>query len=142
MKKVKELMTKDVVTINKEKTIVEAAQIIGDKGVGSLVITDNGNIVGVLTERDMITKCIAKGCDPSKTKVSEIMSSPVVAIDPEADIIDAAKLMVSKMIRRLPVLDGGKLVGIITTYDLVKNVSKGKRKEDSLIYLAAEYEVF
>lgn len=135
-------MTKDVVTINKEKTIVEAAQIIGDKGVGSLVITDNGNIVGVLTERDMITKCIAKGCDPSKTKVSEIMSSPVVAIDPEADIIDAAKLMVSKMIRRLPVLDGGKLVGIITTYDLVKNVSKGKRKEDSLIYLAAEYEVF
>ncbi|RWX72747.1 MAG: hypothetical protein Metus_1606 [Candidatus Methanosuratincola subterraneus] len=142
MKKVKELMTKDVVTINKEKTIVEAAQVIGDKGVGSLVITDNGNIVGVLTERDIITKCVAKGCEPSKTKVSEIMSSPVVAIDPEADIIDAAKLMVSKMIRRLPVLEGGKLVGIITTYDLVKNVSKGKRKEDSLIYLAAEYEVF
>lgn len=135
-------MTKDVVTINKEKTIVEAAQVIGDKGVGSLVITDNGNIVGVLTERDIITKCVAKGCEPSKTKVSEIMSSPVVAIDPEADIIDAAKLMVSKMIRRLPVLEGGKLVGIITTYDLVKNVSKGKRKEDSLIYLAAEYEVF
>jgi len=142
LKKVKELMTKDVVTINKEKTIVEAAQVIGDKGVGSLVITDNGNIVGVLTERDIITKCVAKGCEPSKTKVSEIMSSPVVAIDPEADIIDAAKLMVSKMIRRLPVLEGGKLVGIITTYDLVKNVSKGKRKEDSLIYLAAEYEVF
>jgi CBS domain-containing protein len=142
LKKVKELMTKDVVTINKEKTIVEAAKIIGDKGVGSLVITDNGNIVGVLTERDIITKCVAKGCEPSKTKVSEIMSSPVVAIDPEADIIDAAKLMVSKMIRRLPVLEGGKLVGVITTYDLVKNVSKGKRKEDSLIYLAAEYEVF
>lgn len=142
MKKVKDLMTKDVITINKEKTIVDAAKIIEDKGVGSLIITDNGNIVGVLTERDIITRCIAKQCDPAKTRVSEIMSTPVVAIDPEADTIDAAKLMVSKMIRRLPVLEGGKLVGIITTYDLVKNVSKGKRKEDSLIYLAAEYEVF
>ena len=142
MKRVKELMTKDVVTINKESTIVDAAKIMDEKGVGAMVITDKGNILGVLTERDIIARCVAKGCDPSKTKASEIMSTPVVAIDPEADIVDAAKLMVSKMIRRLPVLDGGKLVGIVTTYDLVKNVSKGKRKEDSLIYLAAEYEVF
>jgi len=142
LKKVKELMTKDVVTINKEKTIVDAAKVIDERGVGSIVVTDDGNIVGVLTERDIITRCVAKECDAAKTKVSDIMSTPVVAIDPEADILDAAKLMVSKMIRRLPVLDGGKLVGIVTTYDLVKNVSKGKRKEDSLIYLAAEYEVF
>lgn len=142
MKKIKDLMTKDVITINKEKTVVEAAKIIEDKRIGSLVITDNGNIVGVLTERDIITRCIAKECNPSKTMISEIMSTPVVAIDPEADAMDAAKLMVSKMIRRLPVLDAGKLVGIITSYDLVKDVSKGRRKEDSLIYLAAEYEVF
>lgn len=143
MKKIKDLMTKNVITINMEQTIVDAAKIMVDSGsIGCLVVTDNGNVVGILTERDIITRCVAKGSDPAKTKISEIMSSPVVSIDPESDIVDAAKIMVSKMIRRLPVLEGNKLVGIITTYDLVKDVSKGKKKEDSLIYLAAEYEVF
>lgn len=142
MKKVKDLMSKKVVTVNKDNTIVDAAKMISESGVGSLVVTDNGNVVGILTERDLITRCVARGCDPSKTRVSEVMTTPVVSIDPDSDVIDAAKLMVSKMIRRLPVTEGGKLVGIITTYDMVKDVSKGKKKEDSLIYLAAEYEVF
>lgn len=142
MKKVKDLMSKNVITANKDLPIVEAAKILSEKGVGCLVVTENGSPLGMLTERDIITRCVAAGRDPSKTKISEVMSTPVVSIDPDTNMVDAAKLMVSKMIRRLPVTQGDRLEGIITTYDLIKEVSKGKRKEDSLIYLAAEYEVF
>ncbi|MDI9643754.1 MAG: CBS domain-containing protein [Candidatus Verstraetearchaeota archaeon] len=142
MKRVKDLMSKSVITVNKEQTVVEAAKILSERNIGCLVVMDNGNPVGMLTERDIITRCIASGCDPAKKKIGEIMSSPVISVEPETTVVDAARLMVSKMIRRLPVTEGNKLVGIITSYDLIKEVSKGKRKEDSLIYLAAEYEVF
>lgn len=142
MKKVGDLMTKNVVKSDKESTVYDLAKLMDKNGIGCIVIAENDRPIGIVTERDIITKCLAKELNPRDTKAKDIMSSPVTSVDPEAEMLEAAKLMVSRMIRRLPVVENNKLVGIITTSDMIREVSKGKRKEDSLIYLAAEYEVF
>ncbi|MCX8154197.1 MAG: CBS domain-containing protein, partial [Candidatus Bathyarchaeota archaeon] len=107
-----------------------------------IVIAENDKPIGIVTERDIIVKCLAKELNPREVKAKDIMSSPVISIEPDVEMLEAAKVMVSRMIRRLPVVENNKLVGIITTSDMIKEAAKGKRKEDSLIYLAAEYEVF
>jgi CBS domain-containing protein len=142
LKKVGDLMTKNVVKSDKESTVYDLAKLMDKNGIGCVVIAENDKPLGIVTERDIITKCLARELNPRDTKAKDIMSFPVISIDPEAEILEAAKVMVSRMIRRLPVVENNKLVGIITTSDMIREVSKGKRKEDSLIYLAAEYEVF
>ncbi|MGC8936312.1 MAG: cyclic nucleotide-binding/CBS domain-containing protein [Candidatus Methanomethylicaceae archaeon] len=144
MKKVGDLMTKNVVKSDKESSVYDLAKLMDKNGIGCIVIAENDKPIGIVTERDIITKCLAKELNPRDTKAKDIMSSPVISVDPEAEMLEAAKVMVSRMIRRLPVVENNKLVGIITTSDMIREVSKGKRKgkEDSLIYIAAEYEVF
>jgi CBS domain-containing protein len=86
---------------------------------------------------------LAKGGDPKKIMAEQIMSTPLVSVEQDCDVVDAAKLMVSKMIRRLPVIDKSDLKGMVTTTDMIREVvSKGKRKEDSLIYIVCDYEKF
>lgn len=114
-----------------------------EEGIGSVLVTEKGKAAGIVTERDIITKCIAKGLDPNKTTIEKIMSTPVVSVDEECFVTDAAKLMVSKMIRRLPIIDNGELKGMVTATDMIRDVvSKAKRKEDSLIYIVCDYEKF
>ncbi|MDH5811881.1 MAG: CBS domain-containing protein [Candidatus Methanomethylicaceae archaeon] len=142
MKKVRDVMTKNVVKSDKESTIYDLAKLMDQYRIGCIVIAENDKPIGIVTERDIIAKCLAKELSPREVKAKDIMSSPVISIEPDVEILEAAKVMVSRMIRRLPVVENNKLVGIITTSDMIKESAKGKRKEDSLIYLAAEYEVF
>lgn len=142
LKKIKDIMTKNVIKADKESSIYDIAKLMEKNGIGCIIITDKDAPIGIITERDIITRCLAKELNPRETKAKDIMSSPLVNIEPDVEMLEAAKVMVSRMIRRLPVVENKKLVGIVTTYDMIKEVSKGKRKEDSLIYLAAEYEVF
>lgn len=135
-------MTKNVITLHKDSSVYDLAKLMDQNSIGCVVITEQEKPIGIVTERDIITKCLAKELSPKETKAKDIMSSPVINIEPNVEMVEAARLMVSRMIRRLPVVENNKLVGIITTADMIKEVSKGKRKEDSLIYLAAEYEVF
>ncbi|MBC7113548.1 MAG: CBS domain-containing protein [Candidatus Methanomethyliales bacterium] len=142
MKKVRDIMTKNVVKSDKDSTIYDLARLMDHNRIGCIVIAEDDKPIGIVTERDIITKCLAKEMNPREVKAKDIMSSPVITIEPDAEMLEAAKVMVSRMIRRLPVVENNKLVGIITTSDMIRETSKGKRKEDSLIYLAAEYEVF
>ncbi|MCQ5374439.1 MAG: CBS domain-containing protein [Candidatus Methanomethylicia archaeon] len=142
MKKVRDIMTKNVVKSDKDSTIYDLARLMDQNRIGCIVIAEDDKPIGIVTERDIITKCLAKEMNPREVKAKDIMSSPVITIEPDAEMLEAAKVMVSRMIRRLPVVENNKLVGIITTSDMIRESSKGKRKEDSLIYLAAEYEVF
>jgi|YelNatPaOPRAMG01_1025707.scaffolds.fasta_scaffold08182_7 CBS domain-containing protein len=135
-------MTKNVVKSDKDSTIYDLARLMDQNRIGCIVIAEDDKPIGIVTERDIITKCLAKEMNPREVKAKDIMSSPVITIEPDAEMLEAAKVMVSRMIRRLPVVENNKLVGIITTSDMIRESSKGKRKEDSLIYLAAEYEVF
>jgi len=119
-----------------------AAKLMEEKGIGSVLITEKGKAVGIITERDIIIKCVAKGMDPNKVLVEAVMSTPLVSVDQNCLIDDAAKLMVSKMIRRLPIIDNEEIVGMLTSTDLIRDVAKKGRKEESLIYLVQDYEKF
>ncbi len=117
---VREIMTPTIISVDAEATVKEAAEVMIQKGIGSVVVVEQGKPVGIVTERDLLKRVVAKALDPSKTKVKEVMSSPLITIKPDTYIIDASKLMNEKGIRRLIVMEGDKAVGIITEKDLLR----------------------
>jgi len=137
---VKDIMTKNVISIDSSRTVKEAAAMMEDANVGSIVITDGYTSVGILTERDFVNRVVGKD-KPSTTEVSEVMSQPITVVGPDETVWDVAEVMRSKGIHKVPVQDGNKLVGILTATDLVSVCSYGsdsqmrKITEDILIRL-------
>lgn len=132
MPKVKDVMTKTVITVEANKTVTEAAALMAENDVGNLIVMDDDNTpIGIVTERDFVRRVLAKE-KPSKTKISEVMSTPLRVIDPDAPLKEAARRMVRKRIRRLPVIKDNKLVGIITTTDFARHLSKKTFTDDIL----------
>jgi CBS domain-containing protein len=123
MATVKELMTKRALTIELAGTVFEAAQLMSRKGVGDLIVVDNEMPVGIVTERDFVRRIVAKGL-PYDTKISDVMTKPLTTISPDASIKEAARKMVKNGIRRLPVLEDHKLVGILVVSDFAHHLSK------------------
>ena len=120
---VNDLMTKRTLTIDLKQTVFEAAQLMSQKEVGDLIVVDNEIPVGMITERDFVRRIVAKG-RPVDTKVSDVMSKPLITIGPEASIKTAARKMVNHGIRRLPVLKKHRLVGIIVVSDFARHLGK------------------
>jgi CBS domain-containing protein len=117
--KIRELMTQDVETCSMDDTLQRAAAVMSDTGVGIIPIVTSGNkLEGVLTDRDIVVRAIAKGMDTNTTKVSECMSERVVSCAPEADAHEAARLMADNQIRRLMVVEDGKLCGVCSLGDM------------------------
>ena len=133
MPTVKDFMTTNVITIDFNRTVFEAAKLMHQQDVGDLVVMDGVEAKGIVTERDLVRRVMAmkKLLD---TKVSEIMSDPLITIDQEAPLRDAARLMIKYKIRRLPVTKENMLVGIIATNDFAKHIGK---KTFSEVMLAA-----
>ncbi len=123
MPTVEELMTKDVVTIEADKTVFEAAQLMTEKEIGDLVVCDGKTPVGIVTERDFVRRVIAQK-KPLTCKVSEIMTTPLWIVYFDTPLKEAARKMVERKIRRLPVLKKKELVGILTVTDLAKYIGK------------------
>lgn len=115
---VKDIMNKDVKTITGDSTVMEAAEEMKKYRIGSLVVVKNSKLTGILTERDIMDKVVAEAADSSKLKVKDIMTTEVAMIDPEKDIGEAAQVMSERVIKKLPVIKGNKLVGIVTATDL------------------------
>ena len=103
--KVHEAMTKNPVTVKPNSSVQDVAKIMSEKKIGSIIISGNGELSGILTERDLVRKVLARGKDPKSVKVNEIMSKPVVRINENSDLLDASELMKKKNIRRLVVVD-------------------------------------
>jgi len=122
-------MTKTVITVEANKTVTEAAALMAENDVGNLIVMDDNTPIGIVTERDFVRRVLAKE-KPSKTKISEVMSTPLRVIDPDASLKEAARRMVRKRIRRLPVIKDNKLVGIITTTDFARHLSKKTFTDD------------
>lgn len=120
-KQVTEIMTPDVVTIDAEASMHDAAVVMGTKHIGSLIAKKYSTAVGIVTERDLLTKVLASGRDPAKQKVEDTMTYPLVTISPDAKIKEAAQMMYKRK-SRLVVFDGGKLLGIITASDLIRSM--------------------
>jgi len=112
--KVKDVMDKNVVTIDSDATVDVAVRKMVEARVWSLVVQKKGSSEGVVTERDVIRRCLAKGLSSAKTTVGSIASSPLVTIGPEATLREAMDVMAAKDIRRLFVMDRGKIIGRVT----------------------------
>ena len=123
MANVKDLMTKRTLTIDSQGTVFEAAQLMSRKGVGDLIVVESEIPVGIVTERDFVRRLVAKR-RPFETKVSDVMTRPLITISPEASIKEAARKMVKYGIRRLPVLKDHKLMGILVVSDFARHLGK------------------
>ena len=130
-REIKQIMTQEVVTITPENTLYEAARIMGEKHIGSLIVMKYETPVGIITERDLLREVVAReiklekdwlagGVTIKEEKVEEIMSYPLIMIPRTSSIKEAAKMMIEKKIRRLAVREHEKLVGIVTTADLIR----------------------
>lgn len=117
---VREVMSSPVVTVLEKDNAELVAKLMSAHKLGSVIVTDNkGNPVGIITERDMVKRVVAKNLFPSEIKAGKIMSKPLVTVDPQTSIGEAARKMNTLIIRRLAVMDRGKLVGIVSSKDIL-----------------------
>ena len=120
--KVVDAMRKEMVSVDEAVSVAKASAMISEKGEGCAIVLSKGSPVGMMTERDVTYKIAAKGLDARKIMVSEIMSTPLVEIDPDADLVEAARLMERHKVRRLAVVKKGILYGVISAIDISRNL--------------------
>ena len=117
--KIRDVMTDGVIRIHPEETVAVAARTLTHYNIGMLPVCGNdGSLCGVVTDRDLVTRCVASGRLPEQTRVREIMTGTVVAAGPEMDTSAAAHLMGRQQVRRLPVVENGRLCGMVSLGDL------------------------
>jgi CBS domain-containing protein len=131
MPTLKDFMTTNVITIDVHETVLYAAKLMHQQDVGDLVVMEGNVPKGIVTERDLVRRVMAQK-KPFDTKVSEIMSDPLITIEEESSLRDAARKMVKYKIRRLPVTKKNVLVGIIATSDFARHLSKKTLSEEIL----------
>lgn len=131
MPSVKDIMTKEVVTIEAGKTVFDAAELMSNKSLGCLIIVIKGFPVGIITERDIVRRIVAKRAS-ADLKLTEVMTKDLITIDPDASLKEAARLMSTNKIHRLPVIKQNKLLGIVAASDFVRNVGKKTTTEEIL----------
>ncbi|MFH1721455.1 MAG: CBS domain-containing protein [Candidatus Altiarchaeota archaeon] len=120
---VRELMSSPVIHLSPDKSVKEAAQLIAEKKIGCMLVKGGGKFVGILTERDIVERVVAKGLDPNETKIKDVMTADFVTAPAETSFLDANDLMSEKKIRRLPLTEEGEIVGIITIRDIQARMS-------------------
>ena len=118
--KVEDVMVKEVITIDENSTVKEAADIMNKFEIGCLIAVRKGKAMGIITERDLLKRVVAEAKDATKTKVKNIMTSPLVVVEPGMDLGEAVKLMFQMKIKKLPVVDGKRLVGLVTLTDIAR----------------------
>jgi CBS domain-containing protein len=118
--KVRDVMVREVVTVDENVSIKEAVDIMNEFQIGSLIVLEKGKAKGIVTERDFLRRVIAEAKDVVNTKVKEIMTTPLVVVEPGTDLEEAVKLMFEKKIKKLAVVDANKLVGIVTLTDIAR----------------------
>ena len=125
---VKDVMKKDLVTVDSSKSIKDAASLMNSEDVGCVIVTKENAPVGILTERDFVKRIAAEEKQLSES-VDKVMSSPLISVKPDDTVWDAAEIMKVKNIHKVPVQDGNDIVGIVTATDLVKICSVGSDSE-------------
>ena len=136
--KVREVMTGPVIRIHPEETVSVAARTLANHNIGILpVCGSDGRLCGLVTDRDLVTQCMASGRDPGRTQVREVMTGRVISVRPDTDAGAAAHLMGREQIRRLPVTENGKLCGMISLGDLAVRQETGYDAGDALADISA-----
>jgi CBS domain-containing protein len=131
---VKEVMTKDVVSIESSAPIKEAAELMDKHDIGCLIVMNKGKPVGIVTERDMLKRVLLQFRDPRITRVGDIMSTPLIASSPETELREAMKLMNKRRIKKLPVVEDGLVIGLLTLTDVIRSIGYFEHVISSLGY--------
>ena len=131
--KIRDVMTDSVIPIAPEENVAVAARTLTHYNIGALpVCTANGHLCGLVTDRDIVTRCLASGKSPRLTTVRDVMSGNLAWATPEMDVAEAARLMGTRQIRRLPVLENGKLCGMVSLGDLAQDVETAENAANAL----------
>ncbi|MBI5643857.1 MAG: CBS domain-containing protein [Deltaproteobacteria bacterium] len=133
----KEIMQKKVVTISPDATIRDAAKRMRDYRIGYLVVTNGETIKGCITDRDLVL-WLASGKNPDETRIDTIMQSNIITSTPETDVFDASKLMARKKIRRLPIVENGRLSGLVSVSDLASVIEE---EVDNFLHVEEAYQL-
>src|SRR5215831_12822005 len=128
-KSVRDAMTEDPRSISASASVVEAARLMREQHIGSLPITDHEQLVGMITDRDITTRAVAEGADLETTSVGDVYSRDLISIEPDRDLEEALKLMARHQVRRLPVVENGRLVGIVAQADIALSEKEKKTGE-------------
>jgi CBS domain-containing protein len=120
MAQIRDVMTSNPTTVDRSTSVLEAAKLMAGADVGPLPVTDGGRLVGIMTDRDIVTRVLAEERDPQSTTVGDICSSDLVTVTPEDDLNQALRKMASAQVRRLPVVEGDRIIGIVAQADVAR----------------------
>jgi CBS domain-containing protein len=124
--KIEELMIKNVITVPTDASVHDAVKLMNKNKIGCLVVVYNGDIAGILTERDLLERVLEKCRNPKETKVLEIMSKHIIVGKPDMELSEATRLMFENRVKKLPIIEGKCLVGIVTLTDIARATSIDK----------------
>jgi CBS domain-containing protein len=125
-KSIKEVMTANVRSCEPTASVVDAAKLMAQEDIGPIPVVENGRLVGIVTDRDITVRVVAEGRDPMSTTVGDIASRDIVTATPEDDLDDVTSLLAQHQVRRIPVVEGDRLVGIVAQADIAR-MGKDKR---------------
>ena len=120
MAQIRDIMTSSPTTVETSTTVAEAAKIMASEDVGPLPVVDGGRLVGIVTDRDLVVRVLAEDRDPKSTNVGDVASSELVTVAPDTALDEALRKMASAQVRRLPVVEGDRVVGIVAQADVAR----------------------
>ena len=126
---VRDAMTEDPRSIGKSVSVVDAARLMREQDIGSLPITEDERLVGMITDRDITTRVVAASAAPETTSVGDVYSRDLISVEPDKDLEEALELMARHQVRRLPVVEKGRLVGIVAQADIARRENEKKTGE-------------
>ncbi len=129
MAQIRDVMTSNPTTVERSTNVLEAAKVMAGEDVGPLPVTDGGRLVGIVTDRDIVTRVLADERDPQSTTVGDICSSDLVTVTPEDDLDQALRKMASAQVRRLPVVEGDRIIGIVAQADVARQAPEQQTGE-------------
>jgi len=115
-----DIMVDKVITTTRHSTVEEAVRLMNEHEIGCLIVTDNKKPIGIITERDLLKRILAKSQDLKKIRVEEVMSTPLISVEPNVEIGDASRLMFQKSIKKMPIVKEEKLLGLVTLTDILR----------------------
>jgi CBS domain-containing protein len=135
---VRDAMTENPRSIGASASVVEAARLMREGDIGSLPITDGDALVGMITDRDITTRVVAEAADLATTSVGDVYSQDLVSVEPDNDLEEAVQLMARHQVRRLPVVENGRLVGIVAQADVALALRENEQKTGELVEAISE----
>ena len=139
--RVKNIMSKGVLSVDAEMNVNEAAKMMEDGKVGAIIVMENNSPVGIITDRDFAVKIVAHAY-PITTSVKKIMSAPLIGVDPEESVWTVADLMYTRKVRKIPVIEEDKVIGIVTATDLINQFAVSTEEDMKNMYYQSITKIF